>query len=85
MAALLERRTGPRSVAIESTVAPFSRYDSLLPGQQPAAERDRFVRTDSDAGPLPSNDADIARAPVTKLSRWIEQKKLTSERLTLHW
>src|SRR5262249_39023305 len=32
--------------------------------------------------PLPSNDAEIAYAPVTKLSRWIEQRKLTSERLT---
>src|SRR5437773_2353752 len=33
-------------------------------------------------GPLPSNDADIAFAPVTKLSRWIEHRELTSERLT---
>ena len=81
MAALLEPRTGPRSVAIESTVAPFSRYDSVLPGQRPAAQLDRFVRTNSDPGPLPSNDKDIAYAPVTKLSRWIEQRKLTSERL----
>ena len=82
MAALLERRTGPRNVALESTLAPFSRYDSVLPGQHAAAQRDRFVRTNSDPGPLPSNDADIAYAPVTKLSRWIEQRKLTSERLT---
>src|SRR5437588_3377112 len=81
MAALLERRTGPRSVAIESTVAPFSRYDSVLPGERPAAQLDRFVRTNSDPGPLPSNDKDIAYASVTKLSRWIEQRKLTSERL----
>jgi Asp-tRNA(Asn)/Glu-tRNA(Gln) amidotransferase A subunit family amidase len=82
MAALLERRTGPHTVALESTVAPFSRYDSVLPGQHAAAQRDRFVRTNSDPGPLPSNDTDIAFAPVTKLSRWIEQRKLTSERLT---
>ena len=82
MAALLERRTGPRNVALESTLAPFSRYDSVLPGQQAAAKRDHFVRTNSDPGPLPSNDAEIAYAPVTKLSRWIEQRKLTSERLT---
>src|SRR5207302_1565362 len=72
---------GPRSVAVESTVAPFSRYESVLSGQRPAAVRDRFVRTNSDPGPLPSNDKDIAYAPVTKLSRWIEQRKLTSERL----
>lgn len=82
MAALLERRTGPRNVALESTLAPFSRYDSVLPGQYVTAHRDRFVRTNSDPGPLPSNDREIAYAPVTKLSRWIEQRKLTSERLT---
>src|SRR5881392_4167308 len=82
MAALLERRTGPRNVALASSLAPFSRYDSVLPGQHPAAQRERFVRTNSDPGPLPSHDADIAFAPVTKLSRWVEQRKLTSERLT---
>ena len=82
MAALMERRTGPRNVALEPTLAPFSRYDSVLPDERPAASRDRFVRTNSDPGPLPSNEADIAFAPVTKLSRWIEQGKLTSERLT---
>ena len=82
MAALLERRTGPRSVTLDSTIAPFSRYDSVLPGQHPAALSDRFIRTNTDPGPLPSNDKDIAFAPVTKLSRWIEQRKLTSERLT---
>ena len=82
MAALLERRTGPRNVALESTLAPFSRYDSVLPGQSVTVGRDRFVRTNSDPGPLPSSDREIAYAPVTKLSRWIEQRKITSERLT---
>ena len=33
-------------------------------------------------GPLPANDEDIAFAPLTQLSRWIETRKLTSERLT---
>ena len=82
MAALLERRSGPRHVALESSIAPFSRYDSVLPGQHAAPQRDRFVRTNADPGPLPSSDADIAFAPVTQLSRWIERRKLTSERLT---
>ena len=82
MAALLERRAGPRSLVIESTVAPYSRYDSVLPGQQAGPQRDRFIRSNSDPGPLPSGDADIAFAPVTRLSRWIEQRKLSSERLT---
>src|SRR4030095_14921874 len=32
--------------------------------------------------PVPSNDDDIAFAPVTQLSRWIEARRLSSERLT---
>jgi Asp-tRNA(Asn)/Glu-tRNA(Gln) amidotransferase A subunit family amidase len=44
--------------------------------------RDRFISRTSDPGPLPSSDADIAYAPVTKLSQWIEQRRLTSTRLT---
>ena len=37
-----------------------------------------------DPGPLPSDEAAIAYAPVAQLSRWIESRKLTSERLTRH-
>ena len=82
LAYTLERRSGPRRVAIESNVAPFSRHSPVLPGQHAGPQTDRVVRTNSDPGPLPSNDADIAFAPVTQLSRWIEQRKLSSERLT---
>ena len=45
-------------------------------------ERDRFLRSKIDPGPLPANDEDIAFAPVIKLSRWIELRKLSSERIT---
>jgi Asp-tRNA(Asn)/Glu-tRNA(Gln) amidotransferase A subunit family amidase len=82
LASVYERRTGPRTVALEPTLAPFSRYHSILPGQPSGPQRNEFIRTNTDPGPLPSNDADIAFAPVTQLSRWIEQRKLTSERLT---
>jgi len=82
MAALLERRAGPRRVALGPALAPFSRYHSVLPSEHAGPQRDRFLRTNSDPGPLPANDADIAFAPVTQLSRWIEHRKLTSERLT---
>jgi Asp-tRNA(Asn)/Glu-tRNA(Gln) amidotransferase A subunit family amidase len=81
LASVYERRTGPRTIALESTLAPWSRYHSVLPGQPSGPQRDQFIRTKSDPGPLPTNDADIAFAPVTQLSRWIEQRKLTSERL----
>jgi Asp-tRNA(Asn)/Glu-tRNA(Gln) amidotransferase A subunit family amidase len=82
MAAVYERRTGPRKMALEPAVAPATRWDPVLPGQKAGPERDRFVRSLKDAGPLPGRDEDIAFAPVTQLSRWIETRKLTSERLT---
>jgi len=82
MAALYERRTGPRQVKLASTAAPASRWDPILPGLKRGAERDVFIRANVDPGPLPARDEDIAFAPVTQLSRWIEQRKLTSDRLT---
>ena len=82
MAALYERRTGPRQVKLASTAAPASRWDPMLPGMKRGAERDVFIRANVDPGPLPARDEDIAFARVTQLSRWIEQRKLTSDRLT---
>jgi Asp-tRNA(Asn)/Glu-tRNA(Gln) amidotransferase A subunit family amidase len=82
MAPLLERRTGPRKVALEPDVAPATRWNPVLTAASPGPTRDTFVRSRSDAVPLPTSDADIAFAPVTALSRWIERKQLTSERLT---
>jgi Asp-tRNA(Asn)/Glu-tRNA(Gln) amidotransferase A subunit family amidase len=82
MASLYERRTGRHSVALEPTLAPWSRYISVLPGQPAGPQRDQFIRSKTDPGPLPGNDADIAFASVTQLSQWIEQRKLSSERLT---
>ena len=82
LASLYERRTGPRKVAIEASVAPYSQWNPVLPGRPGGPARDRFVRSSADAAPLPSHDEEIAYAPVYQLSRWIEQRKLTSERLT---
>jgi Asp-tRNA(Asn)/Glu-tRNA(Gln) amidotransferase A subunit family amidase len=82
MASLYERRTGPRKVGLESTLAPWSRYESVIPGEKAGARSDRFIRSKSDPGPVPASDEDIAFASVTQLSRWIEQRKLSSERLT---
>jgi Asp-tRNA(Asn)/Glu-tRNA(Gln) amidotransferase A subunit family amidase len=82
MASLYERRTGPRKVALDATIAPASRWNPLIPGLKPVPNSDRFNRSTADPGPLPEKDEDIAFAPVTQLSRWVEQKKLSSERLT---
>jgi Asp-tRNA(Asn)/Glu-tRNA(Gln) amidotransferase A subunit family amidase len=82
MASLYERRTGPRKVPLGAALAPWSRYGCLLPGQKPGPPRDRFIRSHTDPGPLPARDEDLAFASLTQLSRWMEQRKLTSERLT---
>jgi Asp-tRNA(Asn)/Glu-tRNA(Gln) amidotransferase A subunit family amidase len=82
MAPLYERRTGPRKVELEPTLAPYSQWNPILPGQKTLPARNRFIRSKADPGPLPADDEDIAFATVTQLSRWIEQRKLTSERLT---
>jgi len=82
MAALLERRTGPRKVTLEPSAAPWSRWNAVLPGQTAGPGRDRFIRSNVDPGPVPESDQEIAFSPVTRLSRWIERRKLTSQRLT---
>jgi hypothetical protein len=82
MAPLYERRTGPRKFSPPASVAPASRWDPVLPGQQPATQRDRFIRTTSEPRSLSKNDQYIVFAPLPHLSRWIETRQLTSERLT---
>ena len=96
MAALYERRTGPRRVVIEPELPPYSRWDPVLsPRDAPTASlrpraeggerrpgRDQFIWSEPDAGPLPSRDEDIAFAPVTQLAGWIRTRAITSERLT---
>src|ERR1017187_2172056 len=82
MAPVYERRTGPRKLSLNNAVAPAARWDPVLPGQADGPSRDRFLRGKADAGPLPAADRDIAYAPVTQLSRWLETRQLASERLT---
>ncbi|HYX27422.1 MAG TPA: amidase, partial [Pyrinomonadaceae bacterium] len=82
LAPYLERRTGPRKAGIAATDLPAMLWNPMLPGIAAQPSRDQFVRSKDEALPVPSSDDDIAFAPVTQLSRWIESKKLTSERLT---
>jgi hypothetical protein len=82
MAALYERRTGPRKVELGTTLFPYSQWNPVLPGHRRIPKRNRFVRSNAEAGLLPSSDAEIAFAPVWKLSKWVQARKLTSERLT---
>src|SRR6266576_5263830 len=82
LAQYLERRTGPRKVSVTATDLPATLWNPMLPGITAQPARDQFVRSQDDGAGLPATDDDIAFAPVTQLSRWIESKKLSSERLT---
>ena len=82
LASVYERRTGPRKLALEASIAPATRWDPMITGVKAGAQRDRFVRSTAQATSLPAKDEDIAFAPVAQLSRWVEKRQLTSERLT---
>jgi Asp-tRNA(Asn)/Glu-tRNA(Gln) amidotransferase A subunit family amidase len=82
MAPLYERRTGPRKFFPQASVAPASRWDPASLVQPAGPGNNRFIRSTNGAGSLPAHDEDIAFAPLSLLSRWIETRQLTSQRLT---
>ncbi len=75
------RYQGRRSQALANRLAPATVFDPRLPSMQIDAESHPIVRSEIDPGPLPTDDQDIAYAPVTSLSRWIERGELSSLRL----
>lgn len=85
MAPLYERRTGPRKMTIEAEVAPATVWNPMLPGIVPGKSgrgENFYIRSADPRAPLPANDADIAFASVAQLSRWVQSRQITSERLT---
>ena len=86
IAPLYEFRTGPRKIALESTLAPATQWNPSSVGAAHGTRGDAstgiFIRSAGKSTPLPGNDEDIAFASVAQLSRWIESRQLTSERLT---
>jgi len=84
IAPLYEFRTGPRKLALESTVSPATHWNPSSIGVPPGKQGDSgfIIRSADQAAPLPGSDADLAFASVAQLSRWIESRQLTSERLT---
>ena len=86
MAPNYEYRVGPRKVVLDDALAPATLWNPAQAGivarnREPERES-AFVRSAAGEAALPSNDETIAYATVAQLSRWIETKALTSERLT---
>src|ERR1035437_5360798 len=86
MAPSYELRVGQRKLELEPTLAPATQWNPSQPGIVTArngeAHAPGFVRSAASAKPLPASEEEIAFAPVAQLSRWIESRHLTSERLT---
>ena len=83
MAPLYELRVGPRKMELEAGLEPATLWNPSIPQAEPIREGDgTFVRSAPSRKPLPASEEDIAFAPVTQLSRWIQAKAITSERLT---
>ncbi len=71
-----------RSQELPNGFGPAAVVDPRFPGVRLVDISNKFVRSNGSPGPLPSHDEDIAFAPVTTLSRWIQRRELTSQRLT---
>ncbi len=86
IAPLYEFRTGPRKIALESTVAPATQWNPSSIGasadKHGSAAASSFIPGTGKAAPMPTSDDELAFASVAQLSRWIESRQLTSERLT---
>ena len=81
MAAVYERRTGPRKLGLVDTDVPATVWNPVLPGVTIKTAADTFVGTPDTDSPLSSHEEEIAYATVRQLSAWIHARKLTSERL----
>jgi Asp-tRNA(Asn)/Glu-tRNA(Gln) amidotransferase A subunit family amidase len=83
MAAVYERRVGPRRVAIEERIAPATCWKPQHSAENSLKPGDGGIRW-GEAGdvPLPASNEDIAFAVAIQLSHWISARKITSERLT---
>jgi Asp-tRNA(Asn)/Glu-tRNA(Gln) amidotransferase A subunit family amidase len=83
MAPNYEYRVGPRKLALEPSLQPATMWNPVIPQVGTLHEGDgKFLRSASAAKPLPASEREIAFSPVTQLSRWIESRAITSERLT---
>jgi Asp-tRNA(Asn)/Glu-tRNA(Gln) amidotransferase A subunit family amidase len=81
MAAVYERRVGPRKLIPSDGEAPATVWDPSL-GERSGALEAVFVRSAATGAALPKSEDAIAFSTVAQLSRWIETRQITSERLT---
>ena len=86
MAAVVERRVGPRKLALGYGDVPATVWFpemKVAGAAERAAGTTAAMKSAAEGAPaMPMDDAAIAFAPVTHLAEWIRTKQMTSERLT---
>ncbi len=78
----IERVLDRRQVPLPNALSPATGFTPDYPNHPSRRRKGRFRRSGGRAGPLPDNDEDIAFAPLTELSAWVRNRRLTSARLT---
>jgi Asp-tRNA(Asn)/Glu-tRNA(Gln) amidotransferase A subunit family amidase len=71
-----------RLVPLSNAMPPACRFDPRLPSTRMPAKASSLRFSPPSTYPLPSDDEDIAFAPVTQLAAWIATGALSSRRLT---
>lgn len=82
MAEEVQRLLARRSLDLPNGLAPAPLFDPRLPDMVFDEPQRPLVRSNDVVDTLPQREEDIAFAPVTKLSRWIERRELSSVDLT---
>lgn len=78
----IDRTSRFRQISKPNELAPACSFDPRLLNVDYPEQDNQLVRSGREAGALPSSDIDIAFAPVWRLSQWIENRQLSSRRLT---
>jgi len=78
MAAEVQRLLARRSLELPNGLAPAPLFDPRLPDIVYDDEQRPFIQSNDVTDALPEREEDIAFAPVTMLSRWIERRELSS-------
>lgn len=78
----IEAAKAQRAVIFPNSLPPATRFDPRLPDFELPYEHKPLARSEVDPGPLPDYAEDIAFAPLTSLSRWLQSGQINSRRLT---
>jgi Asp-tRNA(Asn)/Glu-tRNA(Gln) amidotransferase A subunit family amidase len=82
MAAVLERRVGPRKLALAETDVPATVWNPEIPEVAVAHGGESFAVRHYHSYPPPSREEDIVFSSIVSQGEWIKAKLITSEQLT---